>query len=266
MTRLLALAFLLLASLPAGAFDPFAATGIDQIADAAVPLDRPFLDQSGRTVTLRELAGGKPLLLAPVLHDCPNICGVTLAGLAQAVRAQPYRPGEDFAIVAFGIDPKEGPALARRQLDRLARAFPAVAGQGSFALTGTQADIQAVTQAIGYRYAWDERIGQYAHVAAVALLTPDGRLARWLYGLSPDPTDLRLALTEAGQGRIGDWAEQVLLLCYHYDPQTGRYGPLVWTILRVGGTATALVGAGLIGWSLLRERRARRRAIGGRAP
>ncbi len=259
---LLLLAILLLPGGTAIAFDPFGAAGIDRLPDAAVPLDRPFLDEHGRSVTLRELGGGKPILLAPVLHDCPNICGVTLAGLAQAVRAQNYRPGKDFVIVAFGIDPKEGPAQAQAQLADLRKAFPSVAGSGTYALTGADADIHAVTDALGYRYAWDERIGQYAHVAAVALLTPDGRLARWLYGLAPDPGDLRLALTEAGEGRIGDWADQLLLLCYHYDPQTGRYGPLIWTVLRIGGGATTGIGIGLIGLAVVRERRADKRAAG----
>lgn len=245
----------LLACGPALAFDPFEQAGIDQRPGARVPLELAFVDQTGASVPLAELGGGKPILLVPVLHDCPNICGVTLSGLAQSVRAQAFRPGKDFAIIAFGIDPREGPEEARASLAELARAFPDF-GQAAHAVTGGEENIKAVTEALGYRYAWDERIGQYAHVASAAVLTPDGHLARWLYGISPAPTDLHLALTEAGRGRIGDWSDQLLLLCYHYDPETGRYGSLVWTLLRIGGGLTLATGLGLIGLAVYRERRA----------
>ena len=114
-------------------------------------------------------------------------------------------------------------------------------------------------KALGYRYAWDDSIGQYAHVAAVALLTGEGHLGRWLYGVSPDPADLKLALTEAGEGKLGSWGDQILLLCYHYDPKTGRYGPIIWTAMRVAGGATAATIIGLIALALLRERGAAKR-------
>lgn len=259
MTRLAMLLVALvlpLAALAAPGFDPFEKAGIDPRPGARVPLDLTFTDAKGRAVSLREIGGGKPIVLAPVLHDCPNICGVTLGGLANAVKAQSYRPGTDFEIVAFGIDPKETPDDAHNALAELERRFPSLAAKGGVhALTGYAKDIATVTQALGYRYAFDERIGQYAHVAAVAVLTPDGRLARWLYGIAPEPTDLHLALTEAGEGRLGDFADQLLLLCYHYDPQTGRYGSLVWSMLRVGGGITVLGLGGFIVLSLRRERR-----------
>ncbi|KYO50567.1 SCO family protein [Tistrella mobilis] len=251
---------LILAALPAGAqapFDPFDRAGIDPKPGARVPLDLAFRDQTGARVTLGELGGGRPILLAPVLHDCPNICGVTMAGLARAIQAQDYTAGRDFAVVAFGIDPHEGPETARASLDELTQGFPDLGHGAMAALTGQAAQIRAVTDALGFRYAWDESIGQYAHVAAVAVLTADGRLARWLYGVAPEPTDLSLALTEAGEGRLGDWGDQLLLLCYHYDPKTGRYGSLVSWALRIGGSATVLAGAGLIGLAVLRERRRR---------
>lgn len=242
----------------AARFDPFREAGIDQRPGAAIPLDLVFRDAQGAETSLRRLGGGKPILLAPVLHHCPNICGVTLSGLAQAVRAQHYRPGLDFAVVAFGIDPREDPPAAADSLATLARAVPQAAGEGWSALTGEKAAIEAVTAALGYRYGWDARIGQYAHLAAVAVLTPEGRLARWLYGLQPDPTDLALALTEAGKGSIARWGDRLLLLCYHYDPATGRYGSLVAWMLRLAGGVTVVFGAGFIGLALLRERRAGR--------
>lgn len=246
------LLFLLLLAAPARALDPFRDAGIDHLSDAAVPMDTPFREADGTPVTLRAIAAGRPILLAPVQHDCPNLCGLTLAGLAQAIAAQHFAAGRDFAVVAFGIDPREGPAEARAALDRLAATFP---GLPMHALTGAAPDVAAVTAALGYRYAWDPALGQYAHVAAVAALTADGRLARWLYGVAPAPTDVALALTEAGEGTVGDWTDQLLLLCYHYDPETGRYGPLVWTLLRVGGGLTAAAAAGFVLLSLRRERR-----------
>ncbi|MBB4566805.1 SCO family protein [Rhizobium leucaenae] len=248
----------------AAAFDPFAATGIEQKLDAKIPLDRPFTDEQGHRVTLRGLAGGKPMLLAPVLHNCPNICGVTLSGLMEAVEEQPFRPPGDFAIIAFGIDPREGPAEAQNSLDQLRRRFPSLTARGVHALTGTASDIHAVTNALGYRYAWDPDIGQYAHDAAVAVLTPDGRLSRWLYGLAPEGNDLKLALTEAGQGQIGSWGDQLLLLCYHYDPAIGRYSPLVHTALQMAGGVTVLGGGGLLAFALLRERRREKPPVRGR--
>ena len=256
----LGLALFILPATADGPFDPFDVAGIDRRAGAAVPMNLLFRDGNGRPVTLRELGNGKPTLLVPVLHDCPNICGVTLAGLARAVKAQPFEAGTEFEIVAFGIDPNEGPAEARASLEELRKAFPALAAGGLHAVTGGAENVRAVTSALGYRYAYDERIGQYAHVAAVAVLTGGGRLSNWLYGVAPQPTDLRLALTEAGEGRLGTWADQILLLCYHYDPETGRYNSLVWGLLRAGGGLTVLALGGFIAVAFLRERRGGRQS------
>ena len=254
MIRAVLLAALLLVARSAAAFDPFAGTGIDLRPGAQVPLDAVFHDQKGGDFRLREVAGNRPIVLVPVVHRCPNICGVTLGGLAQAIAAQKFVAGRDFDVVALGIDPRETPVDAAQALDRLHHAFPGLAGVHG--LVGSAGDVAAVTGALGYRYAWDEDAGQYAHIAAVAVLTSDGRLSRWIYGVAPDPNDLHLALTEAGQGRIGSWADQLLLLCYRYDPQHGRYGSLIWAALRIAGAMTALGGAGLIARSLLRERHA----------
>ncbi|OHV80983.1 SCO family protein [Ensifer sp. LCM 4579] len=247
------------ASSAALAFDPFKEARIDQRPGAQVPLDLVFRDQAGGPTSLRQLAQGKPIVLAPVLHHCPNICGVTLSGLAEAISLQGFVPGRDFTVVAFGIDPQEGPEDALKAVEDLTAGSPKFALWNIHALTGDARAVAAVTGALGYRYAWDERIGQYAHIAAVAVLTPGGRLARWLYGIAPQPRDLRLALTEAGRGEIGTWQDQLLLLCYHYDPVTGRYGALISWLLRLGGGLTVLLGAGFIGMALVYERRIARR-------
>lgn len=258
--RCLALVLLLFLPLPALAFNPFEAMAIDQKPDARVPFDLPFVDENGQETTLRKLVSGKPVLLVPVLHNCPNICGVTLAGLMEAVEAQSFRPGRDFTIIAFGIDPKEGPADAARSLGELRKRFSLTAASGVHALTGTGESIRAVTDALGYRYAWDEDIRQYAHLAAVAVLTQNGGLSRWLYGLAPAADDLKLTLTEAGEGRIGTWGDQLLLLCYHYDPATGQYSSIISMALQTAGGGTVLLGIGGIAFALLRERlRARER-------
>jgi protein SCO1/2 len=254
MRLLLALLLVVLGSPSALAFDPFAKAGIDRRPNAAVPLDTAFRDETGRTMTLRAAGEGRPILLVPVVHRCPNICGLTLAGIGEAVQLQKFVSGRDFSLIAFGIDSREGPDAAAQSIAGLRQNFPALQA-GVHGLTGDAASIAAVMKPLGYRYAWDDDLNQYAHIAAVAVLTPDGRLSRWLYGITPDPTDVRLALTEAGDGKVGSWTDQLLLLCYHYDPKTGRYGSLIWTLLRVAGGATALVGLGWIWLALRRERR-----------
>jgi protein SCO1/2 len=173
---------------------------------------------------------------------------VTLAGLVQAIGSQSLRPGSDFITVAFGIDPKEGPRDAAENLSRLPN-------QAIHGLTGSAQNIAAVTAEVGYRYAWDPQLEQYDHVAAIAVLAPDGQLTRWLYGVAPEPADLKLALVEAGQGKTGGWTDQLILLCYHYDPVTGRYSNVIWTTLRLlaGGAILALTA--FIGRAIYRERR-----------
>jgi protein SCO1/2 len=236
-------------------FDPFGAAGIDGRPGAAVPLDGTFTDQDGRTVSLRRLGRGRPILLVPVQHRCPNICGATLTGVVRAINAQPARAGRDFTLVAFGIDPGEGPGDAAVSAGRLREALAPTPKADVTALVGRAPAVQAVTRALGYRYAWDPRIGQYAHLAAAAVLTPDGRLAAWLYGVQPPPDVLRTALAAASHGGLAGLGERLLLLCYHYDPVSGRYGPLAWTLLRGLGVVVALVLAAFVVASLVRERR-----------
>lgn len=247
---------LCLTFLPArAAFSPFDKAGIDHLDDARVPMTTGYLDAKGEPVTLQEISKDKPIVLVPVLHHCPNICGVTLGGLLSAIEAQPFVPGKDFSLVAFGIDPEEGPQAATDDINSLRRRFPKMSFDGIHALTGEADDVGQAMDMLGYRYGYDETIQQYAHIAATAVLTPDGRLSRWLYGLSPQPNDLKLALIEAGKGKIGSWTDQLLLLCYHYDPVTGQYGSIVQIALRISGGVFVAGGAGAIFLALSRERR-----------
>lgn len=251
MLRSLTILFVLLMSGQACAqsgFDPFGKARIEKRPGARVPMDAPFLDAQGSPTSLRALADGKPLLLVPVLHHCPNICGATLAGVTQAIAAQKLRPGRDFTLVAFGIDPREGPREARDDLAQIR------VHEGVHALTGRRDAIRSVTDAIGYHYAWDDRIDQYAHAAATAVISPDGRLIGWLYGLTPRPADLDQVLRSARIEQTGSFGDALLLLCYHYDPETGRYTPAIEKILRLAGGVT-VAGIGLLIF-LLRRRTA----------
>lgn len=233
--------------------DPFDAATIDEHPGARIPLDRAFVTAAGGTTTLRQIGAGKPVLITPVQHECPNICGVTLAGVSAAIDGQTrYRPGRDFAVVALGIDPSEGPAQARDDLQRLAQQRPGVSWH-PVALTGSATDVHAVTDALGYRYAWSDQLRQYAHMSATAVLTSDGRLSSWLYGVRPTSGELQTALTQAAAGQSGGVMQQILLLCFHYDPQTGRYSLAITKLLRAAGIATVL-GIGLLLVLLSRKR------------
>lgn len=239
--------------------DPFAAVDIIGKAGDSLPLDAAFIDEHGEKVVLGSLIGPKPVLLAPVYYECPNVCSVTLAGAMAALSSVPLEPGADYTFIAYSIDPREGPAEAHKAKAEALERFRATAETSAFHfLTGSEGEVRRLSEAIGFRYAWDGRIGQYAHAAAVAAVTADGRIARWLFGLSYQPTDLRLALVEAGQGRTGGLADKLLLLCYRYDPETGKYGSLVRGLLMGGGTLTVAILGTFIGGAVWRERRLRR--------
>ncbi|MBW8783191.1 MAG: SCO family protein [Novosphingobium sp.] len=233
---LLLMAALLIAAAP---FDPFGAARIEEHPGAQVPMSLALTDEAGASTTLARLGRGRPLLLVPVLHDCPNLCGVTLDGLAAAMRQARVDSGRDAAVIAFGIDPRETPADARGDLARLTGRHPELAGR-IHATIASDAAVHAITGPLGYHFAYDPRIGQVAHAAATAVLTADGRLSRWLYGLAPEPADLTAALAEARAGRTGGWTRRLILLCYHYDPATGRYGVAIDWLLRAGGLAVVV--------------------------
>ena len=253
MIRALILALALVVTTAAAPFDPFAQARIDEHPGAQVPMSVPLRNEDGAQTTLGKIGAGKPILLIPVLHDCPNLCGVTLDGLASAMRMSNVIGGRDAAVIAFGIDPKESAGDARRALDLLAERHPELAGR-IHATIGSAQSIHGVTDALGYHYAYDPRIGQYAHAAATAVLTPDGRLSRWLYGLAPEPADLTAALAQARAGRTGGFVQRLILLCYHYDPETGRYSLAIAWLIRVACIATVLA---ILLFVLLAKRRER---------
>lgn len=227
--------------------------GFDQRLGEPVPLDIPFRDESGREVRLGDYFGKRPVVLSLVYYDCPMLCNLTLNGLTSALRVLTFDPGRDFEIVTVSFEPRETPELAAAKKEayvhRLKRPG---AEKGWHFLTGDQASIDRLTRAVGFRYVWDEPTRQYAHASGILVLTPDGRLARYLYGIEYAPKDLRLALVEASKNAIGTVADHVLLYCYRYDPAKGKYGVLAMRLVRTGAVLT--VGAlGAFVWIMRRR-------------
>ena len=231
--------------------------GFDQHLGDAVPLDAVFRDESGRSVKLGDYFGRRPVVLSLAYYECPMLCTVTLNGLASALDVLSFEPGRDFEIVNVSFEPKETPALAAAKKAAYLRRYrrPGAAGAWHF-LTGDAAQIRRLTGAVGFKYAWDEQTKQYAHASGIMVLTADGRLARYLYGVEYAPKDLRLGLIEASQGRIGSPVDKLLLYCYQYDPMQGKYGAVVLRIVRVGGVVTLLGLGGFVIVALRRERKA----------
>ncbi|HEY2708520.1 MAG TPA: SCO family protein [Caulobacteraceae bacterium] len=229
--------------------DPSSLASIAPPPDAQAPMNLAFRDQHGGDVTLGDLAAGRPLVLVPVQHTCRNLCGLTLEALRSAWGRSPAADTDGVALVAFGIDPRETPS------DAAASAAQLGGGPRVEALVGDSASVAAVTRALGYRYTWISATGQYAHLAAVAVLTPDGRLVRWLPGLGVKPTELQAILEEARHGQAPSLADDIRLLCFHFDPSTGRYTLAIWRLTEAAAGLTAALVAGGVGLAFWRERR-----------
>ena len=219
---------------------------IEQRLNEQLPLDLQFKDETGRTVELREYFNkSKPVILSLVFYKCPMLCNQILSGLTAGLRAQSFDVGREFEVLTVSFDPRETPELAaEKKQSYLERYNRAGAEKGWHFLTGDQENITRLTEAVGFHYNYDEKTNQFAHASGIMLLTPEGRLSRYFYGIEYNPRDLRFGLIEASNNRIGSMADQLLLYCYHYDPATGRYGPVVMNIMRLGGVVTVLgIGA-----------------------
>jgi protein SCO1/2 len=216
--------------------------GIEQHLDAQVPADLTFHDETGKSVKLGDYFGHKPLILNLVYYNCTMLCGEALAGLAGAMRLIKFDVGNEFDVVTVSFDPRETPAMAAaKKKDYVARYGRANAAAGWHFLTGQPESINALTKAVGFQYQYDAKTNQYAHATAIMVLTPQGRISRYFYGVDFPPKDLRMGLVEASQGKIGNTVDAVLLFCYHYDPETGKYGAMVANILRLAAGATILI-------------------------
>jgi len=221
--------------------------GIEQKLDAQVPPNLTFVDDTGRTVTLGDYFGKKPVILNLVYYNCTMLCGEALAGLTGALKMVKFDMGKEFEVVTVSFNPNETPAIAAaKKKDYLERYGRPGAAAGWHFLTGPPESINALTKAVGFQYQYDPRINQYAHATAIMVLTPEGRISRYFYGVDFPPKDLRMGLVEASQGKIGNLTDQVLLYCYHYDPATGKYGAIVANMLKLGAGLTILLVGGML--------------------
>jgi protein SCO1/2 len=220
---------------------------IEQKLNAQAPLDLPFRNEQGRGVKLGDYFGKRPVVLALVYYDCPMLCTEVLNGMVSAFGVLKFDIGRDYEVVTVSFDPREKPELAAAKKATYVRRYGRPgADQGWHFLTGEAGSINALTKAVGFHYQWDERTQQFAHSTALMVLTPQGKIAQYFYGVEYSPKDLRLGMVEASQGKIGTPVDQILLYCYHYDPRTGRYGAIITRVLQIAGAITVLVLGGLI--------------------
>jgi protein SCO1/2 len=230
--------------------------GFDQNLNQMLPLDVEFTDEHGRTVQIGDYFGKRPVVLSFVYYGCPMLCLQSLSSLAATLGVLAENPGEDFEVVSVSIDPRETPALAlEKKAHYVERSGKPSIGQGWHYLTGTEASIQRLTNAAGFRYVWDESLQQFAHPAGIVIATPRGHVSRYLFGIDYGPRDLRLAVLDASEGTISSPLQKVLLYCYHYDLATGRYSLAIMRLVQVAGAATVFsLGTLIFVWTR-RERR-----------
>lgn len=230
--------------------------GLDQHLNAQVPLDLIFRDEQGRTVRLGDYFHDKPVILTLVYYRCPMLCTQVLNGLLESSQAVKMTMGTDYDVISVSIDPRETTSMARAKKKRYAESYHRPgAEEGWHFLTGTSGSIEQLTKAGGYRYVYDPKTDQYAHASGIVILTPSGRISRYLYGIDYAPDDLKLALIEASEQRIGSLSDRFLLLCYHYDPATGKYGFAIENAIRAAGVTTMVLMGGFLWLMYLRERR-----------
>jgi protein SCO1/2 len=229
--------------------------GIEQNLNAQVPLGLAFRDELGRTVPLSTyFHSGKPVLLAPVYYRCPMLCTQILNGLASSLKAVSFNPGQEFEVVAFSFDPQDTVAIAAAKKEMYLRRYGrANTANGWHFLTGDEPNIKALMDAVGFHYKYDPATDQYAHASGVMILTAEGRLSKYYYGVEYAPRDIRLGLVEASLNKIGSPVDQVLLFCYHYDPATGKYGAVAINTMRIAAGAFVLAAGAFLFLMLRRD-------------
>ena len=253
-------ALLLCIAVPAHAADTRPAVlndvGIDQRLNEQIPLDLVFRDESGAPVQLGRYFGGKPVILSLAYYECPMLCTLVLNGLASALKVLSFDAGKEFEIVTVSFNPADTPALAAAKKQTYLKEYGrAGAAAGWHFLTGDAAAIERLTRAVGFRYTYLPEQQQFAHAAGIMVLTPQGKLARYFYGVEFSPRDLRLGLVEAAQNHIGSAVDQLLLFCFHYDPATGKYGAIAMNAVRAGGVLTVVALATFLILMLRRDLR-----------
>ncbi|HLA84799.1 MAG TPA: SCO family protein [Thermoguttaceae bacterium] len=233
--------------------------GVTEHLDAQVPLDLEFMDDDGKPATLGQYFDRKrPVVLTMNYSNCPMLCDLQLTGLFEALGRMKWNIGEEFEMVTVGIDPLETPERARMTKQKYLKTYRRAGAAGGWHfLTGREENIKKLADTVGFHYRFAPESRQYLHVAVTFILTPDGRVSRYLYGVQYDPQTIRLSLFEASEGKVGSTVDRILLFCYHYDAQSGRYGPAAFRLMQVGGGLTVLIVGGVI-WTL--RRRERRKA------
>jgi protein SCO1/2 len=231
--------------------------GIDQKLGAMVPADLAFKDEAGRDVRLGDYFGKRPMVLVLVYFQCPMLCTMVLNDVLRTIRAMSENLGSDFDIVTVSFDPADTPSLAKLKKENYLAQYDRPGGEaGWHFLVGSQQSITALTSAVGFRYVWDPQFKVFAHASGIMVLTPQGKISRYFYGIDYAPQDLRLALLEAAGGKTGSLADEVLLYCFHYDPATGKYGWAINRALKIGGALTVLILGLSIAMLLRHDRRA----------
>lgn len=239
--RVVAVALALAWALPVGATPQLnelhELVGIDQQLGTKVPTDLTFRDERGESVSLSRYVGQRPVVLMLVYYECPMLCQLSFQGLIRGLKPLSFTPGLDFDIVAVSIDPDETPALAAKKKQHLLETYRRVGADMHF-LTGEEAQIRRLASSVGFRYYYDPKTDEYAHGAALIVLTKGGKVSRYIFGTDYAPRDLDLALVEASEGKLGTLSTSALLLCYAYDQASGRYTLSVMRILRLAGGLT----------------------------
>ncbi len=229
---------------------------IDQRLGEQVPLDLRFANESGEMVELQQFMGDRPIVLTLVYYECPMLCNQVLNSLLRALNVLTFDIGTEFDVITVSIDPNETPEMAAQKKAEYLKIYRGDnASLGWHFLTGSQEQITRLAEAVGFHYEYDEATDQYIHASGIMVITPEGRIARYFYGIDYPPRDLRWGLVEAAGGQIGTAVDQLLLLCYAYDPLTGKYGLFIRNSLRIGGIATVLALGTFIVVMLRRERK-----------
>ena len=241
--------------------------GLDQRLNAQLPLNLVFKDEQGRTVRLGNYFGKRPVILVLAYYECPMLCTQVLNGLASAIGVLKFSVGQEYEIVTVSFDPRDTPEKARaKKATYIERYKRPGAEAGWHFLTGSSREISALTRAVGFRYAYNASADQFAHASGIMVATPEGRLSHYFYGIEYWPRDLRLALIEAADRKIGSPVDSVVLYCFHYDPASGKYSLAVMTLVRTAGVLTLVVGVAAIVWMRRHERYGVAAARAGLAP
>ncbi len=246
---------------------PMREIGFDQNLDHQLPLDAAFVDSEGHAVHLGDYFGKVPVVLAFAYYNCTMLCTQVMNDMASTFDVLGLQPGKDYQALTISFDPTEKPPLAAaKKAETLTRFHQPGAAESWHFLTGDEPTIERVTKAAGFRYVWDKATNQYAHPTGIIVLTPQGKIARYLFGIEYGPRDLRFALIDASSGHIGSVVDSVLLACFHYDPTTGRYGLAIFNTMRIAGAATVLVIVGGIVFMLKQEKQRNAAGLQARTP